>query len=203
MTSVILASRNRKKAREFSELLRPHDIELQIAADFPEVPDIEETGKTFAENAALKATATARVLGRWCLADDSGLMVDALDGAPGVHSARYAGTNACDAENNSKLLRALDGVPPEQRGAQFVCHLAVADPDGVIRLDVEGYCRGSIVTDHRGGEGFGYDPYFLVPEYGKTFGELSLEVKSQLSHRANAFHALIPGLIPLLKGSQS
>jgi len=199
MPTIVLASRNRKKAGEFAELLRPHAIELRIAADFPAAPVVEETGATFAENAALKAGKTARALGRWCLADDSGLMVDALDGAPGVHSARYAGPQASDAENNEKLLGALAGVPADQRGARFVCHLAVADPNGVICLRVAGYCRGLIVNAQRGSAGFGYDPYFLVPEHGLTFGELPLEIKSRLSHRAEAFRALMPQLAVLLQ----
>ncbi len=197
MSMIVLASRNRKKAGEFAELLRPYGIELRVAADYPLAPEVEETGATFAENAVLKATETARAIGQWCLADDSGLMVDALDGAPGVHSARYAGPDATDAENNAKLVLALVGIPPVQRTASFVCHLAVADPSGAVRLSVAGECHGLMIDDHRGTEGFGYDPHFLVPEYGKTFGELSLALKSQISHRASAFGALIPELVKL------
>lgn len=199
MRSIVLASGNRKKAHEFADLMRSHDIALRVAADFPAAPEVQESGATFAENAAIKATETARALGLWCLADDSGLMVDALDGAPGVHSARYAGANATDAENNQKLLRALAGVPQDRRTARFVCHLTVADPAGVVRLAVSGECQGLIVDDHRGAEGFGYDPYFLVPEYGQTFGELPLVVKSRISHRATAFATLIPQLMTLLQ----
>jgi XTP/dITP diphosphohydrolase len=198
MPTIVLASRNRKKAVEFAELLAPHGIELQRLSDFPAVPEVVESGTTFAENAELKASQTARALGCWTLADDSGLMVDALDGAPGIYSARYAGTDATDAENRDKLLCALANVPDEQRQAQFVCHLAVADNTGAIRLSASGSCPGLIIHEHRGDGGFGYDPLFLVPEYQKTFAELSLELKSHISHRAHATRQLIPQLVSLL-----
>jgi XTP/dITP diphosphohydrolase len=197
---LVVASRNAKKCREIAAQLAPHGIELIGAADLPAAPDVEETGTTFAANAALKATVVALAVERWTLADDSGLEVDALDGAPGVYSARYAGVDSSDARNNQKLLEALRGVPPEQRGAQFVCHLVVADPQGQVRLHVEGRCRGRIVEDCLGGEGFGYDPLFLIPEYGRTFGQLSPAVKSCLSHRARAFAQLIPRLKAELDG---
>lgn len=195
---LVVASANRKKVVELKTLLEPLGIELLGLDQFPHLPPVAETGDTFAANAAIKAQAAALGTGLWALADDSGLQVDALNGRPGVYSARYAGPGSTDADNNSKLLGELVGVPVELRGAGFVCHLAVADPTGEIRLSVEGQCRGRIISEHRGTHGFGYDPLFLVPEYHRTFAELSLTVKSQLSHRARAFAALVPKLLPLL-----
>ncbi len=141
---------------------------------------------------------TARAIGRWVLADDSGLAVDALKGAPGVHSARYSGTHGDDDANNRKLLESLAAVPDERRGAAFVCSLALADPSGTIRLEADGACRGRITHEVRGAGGFGYDPLFLIPEYHRTFGELSPLVKHQLSHRARAFAHLRPALDRLI-----
>ncbi|MDA1165082.1 MAG: XTP/dITP diphosphatase [Planctomycetota bacterium] len=194
MPEIVLASRNTKKAIEIARLLEPLEISVLGLNQFPEVPEIVESGITFAENAAIKAGQTASIIGEWTIADDSGLIVDALDGEPGVYSARYAGEHATDADNNAKLLDALRGIPPEKRTAKFVCHLAVADPTGAIVISVEGSCRGLIIEDDRGIQGFGYDPLFLVPEFHRTFGQLSLLVKSQISHRARAFHQLVPQL---------
>jgi XTP/dITP diphosphohydrolase len=142
----------------------------------------------------------ARSLGAWVIADDSGLTVDALDGAPGVLSARYAGEPSDDEANNRKLLEAVLPVPDERRGAAFRCALALADPSGVIRLEAEGICRGRLIREPRGAGGFGYDPLFLIPEYHKTFGELSTLVKHQLSHRARAFSRLRAGLFSVVSG---
>ncbi len=199
LPTVVLASRNRKKAAEMAALLVPLGIHLISVAELNGVPEVEETGETFAENAALKASQVAIASGHWTVADDSGLAVDALDGAPGVYSARYAGPDATDAENNAKLLAELNGLPPEKRGAAFVCHLAVADPSGKIRLEVSDRCRGRVIEDERGEHGFGYDPLFLIPEYHRTFGELGPAAKSVLSHRARAFHRLAPQLVALLR----
>lgn len=198
LPAVVLASRNRKKAAEMAALLAPHGIEVQSVADFPDVPEIVEDGRTFGENAAKKAAETAQRLSRWTLGEDSGLMVDALGGAPGIYSARYSGEDATDEQNNAKLIAELEGVPDGKRWAQYVCHVAVADPDGRIRLNVEATCRGKITEEARGKNGFGYDPYFLIPEYHRTFGQLSPLVKSQLSHRARAFERVIPQLVKLL-----
>ncbi len=198
---VVLATRNPKKAREMIDLLSPLGVSLRSLAEFPDAPVVEETGTTFAENAAIKARETALATRHWALADDSGLVVDALGGAPGVHSARYAGADASDEQNNEKLLRELSGIPPRQRGARFVCNLALADPTGAVRLQVEGHCCGQVLEDHRGGEGFGYDPLFLIQEYGRTFGELGLAVKSCISHRARAFRLLSGRLPSVLAGS--
>lgn len=195
---LVLASRNRKKSGEIAELLLPHGITLQSVADFPDAPEIVEDGHTFAENAAKKASETARLLGRWTIGEDSGLEVDALNGAPGIYSARYSGDGATDERNNEKLLAELAGVPEARRGARYVCNVALADPEGTIRLQVEGTCRGRIISERRGEHGFGYDPYFLVPEYHRTFGELGSAVKRHLSHRARAFERFIPRLVKLL-----
>jgi len=199
----VIASRNVKKRREIEELLAPHGIEVLSVADFPDVPEVVEDGSTFAENAAKKATQTARHLNRWVLGEDSGLMVDALGGAPGVYSARFSGEGATDEKNNAKLMAELANVPDEKRGAQYVCHAAISDPSGVIRLTVEGTCRGQIIREPRGSNGFGYDPYFLIPEYHRTFGELSSTVKQHVSHRARAFERLIAPLVQLLRGESA
>ena len=196
--TLILASRNRKKLREIAELLTGLDVVLVSAADFADAPEVEETGRTFAENAALKAGTVAAATGHWTIADDSGLAVDVLDGAPGVYSARYAGEQSNDRQNNEKLLAQLRDVPDERRGAQFVCCLALADPEGQIRVQVEGRCRGRLLHEPRGQSGFGYDPLFWIPEYRKTFAELTLTAKSVLSHRARAFEKLVPRLAGLL-----
>lgn len=195
---VVLASRNSKKCAEIRALLEPYGVELLSVADFEEAKDVDEDGETFQENAEKKARQTALAVRHWALGEDSGLRVDALDGAPGIYSARYSGPDADDDTNNAKLIRDLDPVPDERRGCQYVCHVALADPDGEIRLNVEATCRGRITRQAHGTNGFGYDPYFLVPEYHRTFGELSPLVKQQLSHRARAFQRLIPLLLTTL-----
>ncbi|SIO60975.1 XTP/dITP diphosphohydrolase [Singulisphaera sp. GP187] len=192
---LVIGTRNRKKGEEMAELIHPAwepnpylaRLSVGSLADHPEVADVVEDADTFAGNARKKASETARSLRAWVLADDSGLTVDALNGAPGVFSARYAGEHGDDAANNRKLLDALASVDDSQRGAAFVCQIALADPDGTIRLESAGACRGRITRSPQGENGFGYDPLFLIPEYHKTFGELSSVVKRQLSHRARAF----------------
>ena len=196
--TVVLASRNAKKSREIRDLLAPVGIPLCSVAEFPEAPEVEETGTTFAENAALKATEIAKLLRQWTIGEDSGLRVDALHGVPGVYSARYSDPGATDARNNAKLIAELAAVPPEKRGAEYVCHVAVSDPTGQVRLSFESTCRGRIIDTARGANGFGYDPYFLVREFHRTFGELSPLVKQQISHRARAFRKLIPELVRVL-----
>jgi XTP/dITP diphosphohydrolase len=196
---IVLATRNPKKRGELHALLAPRGISVRSVADFASVPEVIEDGATFGENAAKKARHVARFLGRWTVGEDSGLRVDALGGAPGVFSARYSGPNADDESNNVKLIRELQAVPDERRGAQYVCHVAVADPRGLVRLAVEATCRGWITREPRGANGFGYDPYFLIPEYHRTFGELSPLVKRQLSHRGRALTQLIPRLLALLE----
>ena len=196
--TLVLASRNRKKSREMSELLSPHGISVVSVSDFPDVPEVEENGETFEANATKKACATAQFLGRWVIAEDSGLCVDALDGAPGVYSARFSGPGATDAGNNSLLIEKLAGVPDDRRTAHYVCHVAVADATGRRRLSLEETCQGVITSVPQGEAGFGYDPYFLIPEYHATFGELGLSVKYAISHRARALRRLLPALRDLV-----
>lgn len=198
---LVLSSRNRKKSQEIAEILAPHGFVLQSIADFPQVGEVVEDGATFAENAAKKATEPARLLGCWTIGEDSGLMVDVLRGAPGVYSARYSGEGATDESNNRKLLVELAGISPEKRTAAYVCTIALSDPSGAIRATAEGRCRGTIIDEARGANGFGYDPYFLIREYHRTFGELSSRVKHQISHRARAFAIFIPQLVKLFDES--
>ena len=196
--TVVLASRNAKKIGEIRELLAPFGIPLVSVSEFPETKDVVEDGETFQVNAEKKATEIATTVNHWTIGEDSGLRVDALDGAPGVYSARYSGEGATDEKNNTKLLTELTGVPEEKRGGEYVCHVAVSDPDGNVQLNIEATCRGRITKEARGENGFGYDPYFLIREYRKTFGELAPIVKQQLSHRARAFERLIPKLLRVL-----
>jgi XTP/dITP diphosphohydrolase len=203
---LVLGSRNRKKCREMAELLTPRweknagleHLLVHSLDDYLDAPEVIEDAETFAGNARKKAMALAVALGRWVLADDSGLAVDALDGAPGVLSARYAGEPCDNAANNRKLLSTIESVPDDRRGAAFRCALALSDPSGQIRLEAEGACRGRIIHEPRGDQGFGYDPLFLILEYHRTFGELSPLVKHQLSHRSRAFARLRPGLAQLI-----
>ena len=199
-TSLVIASGNAGKIGEFAALLA--ELPLQIRPQ-PEGLEVEETGSTFAENARLKASAVALASGSWSLADDSGLAVAALNGAPGVLSARYAPT---DAERIARLLaelavanqeRSALGLAPE-RSARFSAALAVADPSGAIRIEVEGHCPGLILEAPRGAGGFGYDPVFLVPEAGLTFAEMDKATKARIGHRGRAFALLEPGLRELL-----
>ncbi len=198
---VVLATRNARKCAELRTLLAPQAIAVRSLADYGDVPEVIEDGATFSDNAAKKASQVARALGRWTIGEDSGLEVDALDGAPGVYSARYSGDGATDASNNALLAERLAKTPDELRGARYVCHVAVADPQGNVRLHVEATCRGRITREPRGAHGFGYDPYFLIPELHRTFGELSPLVKQQLSHRGRALRRLIPLLLALLQAN--
>lgn len=199
ITEIVVATRNRKKMGEIAELLAPYGIATLCVADFPDIPETVEDGSTFAENAAKKAREVAIHLGRWAIGEDSGLCVDALGGRPGIFSARYAGDLADDDANNVKLQAELAAFDAGRRGAGYVCSVAVSDPTGAIRLTEEASCRGRITSAPRGRNGFGYDPYFLVPEYHQTFGELPAVVKRHLSHRARAFERLIPRLARLLR----
>ncbi len=196
---IVLGSRNRKKIGEIAELFSPYGIELIGVSEFPHVEDVVEDGNSFAANAEKKATEVAKILNRWVIAEDSGLCVDALGGAPGIYSARYAGEHGADANNNEKLLRELAAVPSEKRTAHYVCYAVLSDPTGQVRLHSEGRCGGLILRDYRGEHGFGYDPLFLVPEFHQTFGQLSPAVKRHISHRAKAFERLIPQVIRLFE----
>ncbi len=199
---LVLGTGNRKKGQELARLLGRAGLELRTLADYPQAIDVVEDGATFAANAALKATQQARHLGQWVLADDSGLTVDALDGAPGVFSARYSGPGSTDASNNEKVLEALRDVPLEKRTARFVCHICLADPSGAVRGESAASCCGRILFTPSGGGGFGYDPLFEIVEYHRSFGALSALVKSYLSHRARAAVRIIPRLIELADGRE-
>lgn len=185
MQKIVIASRNQGKIAEFKELLKDLPVEIMTLSDFPSIPEIQETGSSFRENALLKAHAVTASTGLIALADDSGLEVDCLGGAPGVYSSRYAGPEQDDAANIRKLLAALKGVPLHQRTGRFRCVIAITTPEGGEYLS-EGVCEGLIALEPRGDGGFGYDPLFLVPALGKTFAELSHEVKNRISHRAQA-----------------
>lgn len=197
MMDLVLGTHNAKKLVELRMMLPSQHITLTSLAEIPEAIDVEETGQTFAANASIKATEQATHLKRWVLAEDSGLSVDALRGQPGVYSARYAGTHGDDEANNEKLLRELADTPAERRGAQFNCHLCLSDPEGNVRLQASGICRGRIAVSRSGVAGFGYDPLFVIPEYHRTFGELDLAVKRAISHRSRGLRRLIPRLIAI------
>jgi len=199
---LVVGTANRKKGLELAELFSPVGIELKTLADSPSAIRVVESGTTFAENAALKAVEQAKHLGQWVLADDSGLAVDVLGGAPGVASARFSGPDANDAANNRLLLEKLGATPLEKRGARFVCHMVVADASGQIRAESEAACRGRILFQPRGSLGFGYDPLFEVLEYHRTFAELGIAVKSCISHRARAARLLVPSLIALVDSGE-
>ncbi|WP_334331604.1 MULTISPECIES: XTP/dITP diphosphatase [unclassified Companilactobacillus] len=189
MKEIIIATKNPGKAREFKRLFDGQEIELKTLLDFPNFPEIRETGKTFKENATIKAHAVMDQFNLPVIADDSGLKVDALYGQPGVHSARYAGDHN-DAANNAKLLSELGGIPLEKRTAQFVSTLVFANPKNDQDLVVEGSVDGLIATLPQGDDGFGYDPLFYVPELDKTMAQITLDQKNQISHRGNAIKKL-------------
>jgi XTP/dITP diphosphohydrolase len=198
MPTLVIGTKNKKKLLELRDLLGDLDLTITDLSGFADVPEVHEDGGTFEANARKKASAFARAIGQWVLADDSGLVVPALNGEPGVDSALYAGTHGDDEANNNLLLKKLETVPEDQRSAYYVCVVALADPTGEVKAVAEGRCGGRIVADRRGVGGFGYDPLFLVPEYHRTFGELSLLVKQALSHRARAVMKLRPMLRNLL-----
>jgi XTP/dITP diphosphohydrolase len=189
---LLVATRNAGKLREVR--VRVAGLDVLSLDDVPSMPEVEETEDTLEGNARLKALAAARASGLWTVADDSGLFVDALGGAPGVWSARYA--PGSDADRIRKLLRQMEEVPEGRRGAAFRCVLALASPSGEVR-EARGECRGEILRAPRGTGGFGYDPVFLVPELGRTMAELTLEEKGRISHRARALGALEPELSSL------
>lgn len=186
---ILAGTKNAGKIREMQELLAEIPVELRSLNEFENITEPEETGATFMENAALKAVYYAQKTGLAALADDSGLEVEALNGAPGVYSARYAGETASDAEKISKLLQEMKNS--ENRSAQFVCALVLTDAAGGIIFQTEGICRGTIALSPSGQNGFGYDPVFIPEGFDRTFGELSGEIKSRLSHRARAFEKII------------
>lgn len=186
MIDLIIATKNKNKIKEINALLGEMPINILSLEDGNwQIPEITEDGKTFKENAAKKAKTIAQITGKLTLADDSGLIVDALGGQPGVYSARFAGENATDRENNLKLLQLIKDIQPDRRGAQFICVIAIASPEGKEDI-VEGICRGDIGYLEEGGGGFGYDPIFIPTGYSKTFAELSMSVKNKISHRGRA-----------------
>lgn len=201
MLNIVLGTHNAKKLAELKQLLPAQHVRLTSLAELPEALEVDETGTTFRENAALKATVQALHLGRWVLAEDSGISVDALDGRPGVFSARYAGEPADDAANNQRLLDELQGVPESRRGAHYTCQLCLSDPAGQVRLEGTGYCHGRIAQQEAGAHGFGYDPLFVVPEYHRTFGQLDPLVKRILSHRGRALRPFVPALLQLARST--
>jgi non-canonical purine NTP pyrophosphatase (RdgB/HAM1 family)/MAF protein len=206
---LVLGTNNQKKLVELQELLPKlhgnpaatsfNAIQLRTLKELPQAVEVEETGMTFAENAMLKATVQARHLGMWVVAEDSGLCVDALGGAPGVFSARYAGRQGADEANNEKLLDVLRGIPLADRSAHYECHVCLADPEGRVRLERSGSCHGRILETRRGTAGFGYDPLFELVEYHQSFAELGGAVKRAISHRARALRAFVPQMLKFLR----
>ena len=182
---IVIASKNKGKIREIRQIYADLPVSVVEVAD---LPDVVEDGDSFSSNARKKAVEIARHTGRWALADDSGLEVDALKGAPGIHSARWSG--AGDEANNDKLLRELRGVPPPARTARYRAVVVVADPSGRIIAETDGTCEGLIGFERRGGGGFGYDPLFVVPQFGCTMAELTAETKHSISHRGEALRRL-------------
>ena len=197
--TLVLGTRNAKKRKEIEEILGDLGLALQDLSQYPGAPEVVEDGATFEANARKKAAETALAVGQWVLGEDSGLVVPALKGRPGVHSARYAGKQGDDDANNARLLAEIAPIPPEDREAYYVCTAALSDPHGQVHAVVEGRCYGRIITERRGDGGFGYDPFFLIPEYHRTFGELSARVKHALSHRARALAQLRPVLREMLR----
>lgn len=182
---IVLATTNQGKAAEFAVLLKELPVEVRTLKDYPQIPDIIEDGNTFIDNALIKARTVAKACGQVAMADDSGLMVDVLNGAPGIFSARFAGEEKDDAKNTAKLLNLLKDTAEAQRGAQFCCAIAIVLPDG-REYTTEGICRGQITFAPAGSGGFGYDPVFYVPKLQKTFAELSMGEKNAVSHRGIA-----------------
>ncbi|MDI6448854.1 XTP/dITP diphosphatase [Anaerobaca lacustris] len=206
--TILVATTNAGKVRELRAMLGD-SVGWKTLADFPGVGEVEEDGATFAENARKKATEYARATGLWTLADDSGLVVDALGGAPGVQSARFSGDagpgadrKEIDRRNIAKLLRLLEGVPPEKRTARFVCHLCLASPERVL-VETQGTVEGLIVDEPVGDNGFGYDPVFFVGTLGRTVAQLPDDEKNAISHRGNAIRRFMPLLNEVLAGSVS
>src|SRR5437867_1922536 len=182
---LLVATRNRHKLKEIEAILAELNLEVRCSADIAGLAEIKEDAGTVRDNAVKKAVETAKAAKMLTLADDTGLEVDALNGEPGVHSARYSGEEATYHENNKKLLAALHNVPVEKRTARFRCVVAIADANGLVDT-VEGICNGALLEEERGGGGFGYDPLFIPDGQVKTFAELSPDVKNRISHRAKA-----------------
>lgn len=188
---LVIASQNMHKIREFRSMLRGNPkLDLFSLIDFPDYTPPPETGTTFEENAILKAIDAAKALDEWVIADDSGLVIPALGGAPGVFTARYAGENATDKDNRKKLLEEMRNLSEEERDGYYECCLALASPEGLVK-SASARCEGTIVEKERGGQGFGYDPLFKKHDYNKTFAELEEEVKNRISHRRKALDKIL------------
>ena len=185
MLDLVLATKNKGKKRELTNLLSDLPCNILSLDDFPNTPAVVEDGPTFRSNAVKKAVEIARFTGRLVMADDSGIEVDALNGAPGIRSARFSSEHATDKENNTKLLELMRTIPEERRGASYRCAIAIATPEGLVDV-VEGSCEGRIGFEEKGCEGFGYDPLFVRLDYSKTFAELDPSIKNRISHRARA-----------------
>jgi XTP/dITP diphosphohydrolase len=185
---LVVATRNQKKLGELQELLADMPVTIRLISDFPDAPDVEETGQTFVENAELKARSAAESTGHIALADDSGLEIDALGGKPGVMSNRFAGPDASDQDKYMLILNLMDCIPDEHRSARFRAAVAIATPEGEV-VTVEGKCEGMIAHTPSGEGGFGYDPIFYIPELGKTMAQLDSDEKNRISHRGKALRA--------------
>jgi XTP/dITP diphosphohydrolase len=199
-SELLIATRNNGKINEIEQLLAGLPIALRSLNDFPDITEPEETGLTFAENAVLKATSYAMQAGLWALADDSGLEVAALNGAPGIYSARYGGEDTDYEEKIKKLLNEMDDTDGNDRTARFVCVMAIADENGEIKHLTEGVCNGTIAFEPFGQNGFGYDPIFIPDGFKETFGELSNQIKQEISHRARASRKIIEYLRGFIAG---
>jgi XTP/dITP diphosphohydrolase len=200
MTRLLVATNNPGKQREYQQLLAPLGLLLLTPQDLAQAPTVLESGATYGENARLKALGHQRSSGLLTLADDSGLEVDALDGEPGLHSARYAGPGSGDADRYRLLLAKLEGVPREQRTARFRCVVVLAVPGGET-YSTEGICEGVIAFEPSGDNGFGYDPVFYLPKHDRTMAQLLPELKNRISHRARAMHKMLPILRRILSQS--
>ncbi|HCA51322.1 MAG: RdgB/HAM1 family non-canonical purine NTP pyrophosphatase [Pirellulaceae bacterium] len=195
---LVLGTHNQKKRQELEQLLAPLGLSLLTLSDVEDAIEVEETGTTFSENAALKASQQAQNLGMWVMGEDSGISVVALNNEPGVYSARYSDPGATDQRNNEKVLAELGNTPLEKRAAFYTCHMAISDPTGQIRATAEDYCYGRIRFEPSGENGFGYDPLFEIPEYHRTFGELGPSIKKVLSHRSRAIRKITAQICELM-----
>ena len=184
-TELLVATKNKKKLREIKDILRDLNLKITSLPDYTAAPRIIENGRSFKENAIKKAVQVGRVTKKLTLGEDSGLCVEALDGAPGIYSSRFSGKNKSDRQNNLKLLRLLEGLPLNKRRAHYICAVALADKDGLLAVK-QGRCSGLIGYEQRGESGFGYDPLFIVPKYKKTFAKLGERIKHRMSHRFRA-----------------
>lgn len=195
---LVLGTHNQKKRQELEQLLAPLGLSLLTLSDVEDAIEVEETGTTFSENAALKASQQAQNLGMWVMGEDSGISVVALNNEPGVYSARYSDPGATDQRNNEKVLAELGNTALEKRTAFYTCHMAISDPTGQIRATAEDYCYGRIRFEPSGENGFGYDPLFEIPEYHRTFGELGPSIKKVLSHRSRAIRKITAQICELM-----